>query len=138
MDEKKIKKIKTLFPILSSVLTLGVLVFALFSLNDSFNSLQVSQFYFGMMFLFLALSRVPLILKSKFLENKLLPFIKHICFGAFYLTIAILIAVLEPSSTVHTVICSIFFFSIIINRILICVEKRKIFAYIFNTFLVLI
>ena len=138
MKEKKIEKIRTLFPILSSVLTLGVLIFALFSLNDSFKSTQVSRFYFGMMFLFLALSRVPLILKSKFLDNKLLPFIKHICFGVFYLATAILIAVLEPSSAANTVICSVFFFSIIINRILICVERRKVFTYIFNTFLILI
>lgn len=138
MEEKKIEKFKTLFPILSSILTIGVLIFALFSLNDSFKIDQVSKFYFGMMFFFLSLSRIPLILRSKIVDNKLLAFVKHICFGVFYLVIAVLIAVLEATALNYSIICSIFFFSIIINRILICIERRKVFTIIFNTFLILI
>ena len=138
MEEKNIERFRALFPILSSILTIGVLIFALFSLNDSFLIQQVSKFHFGMMFLFLSLSRIPLIIKAKIVDNKLLSFIKHICFGVFYLVIAVLIAVLQPSAVNYTIICSIFFFSIIINRVLICAENHKVFTIIFNTFLVLI
>ena len=128
----------TLFMIITSTMILGVLVFALLSLNDLNTDGVIHTNNFAMMFLFLALSRVPLVLNSVTTDKSKIQFYKNIVFFGIYLTLMLLTLLLPQSITVHCIVCSIYFIVIAANRITIAIQKKKVFSYIVNGFLALL
>lgn len=133
-----INKFNALYPFISSALTLGVLFFALASLNSIVTHDTISRALFIFTFLFLSFSRAPLFLRDFFIKDNKLGWIKNIVFGAMFLIEAVLICFVPEESRYFSYVCSIYFFITAIGRIVACFEKKKVFAYIYNTFLAFI
>ena len=134
LEELNFKK-QMLYTILTSFLTVGVLVFALLSLNQAQNGVTVSKLYLGMTFLCLSLSKIPLVIEAKNLGNSKIGFIKNIVFASIYFILMILVFALESSKLNGCIICGVYLVSVVTNRICLCFERRKLSAYIFNGFL---
>lgn len=130
-----INKFNALYPFISSALTLGVLIFALTSLNSIVTHETISRALFIFTFLFLSFSRAPLFLRDFFIRHNKFGWIKNIVYGAMFLAEAILICFVPEESQYFSYVCSIYFFIIAGGRIVACFEKRKVFAYIYNIFL---
>ncbi len=126
---------RIIYPIISSSITVGVLVFALFSLSGAIGEGGGTKISFGFMFLFLSLSRIPLAVKAHKVDHSKLALIKNIVFVAIYLALAILVFILEENAVTYCIICSIYFFTIVANRICIAIIKNKVFNWICNMFL---
>ena len=133
-EELEFRK-KILYTVITSVLTLGVLVFALLSLSEAQQGIPVSKAYLGLTFLCLSLSRVPLAIEAKHLGRSKIGLIKNIVFAVVYFVLMVLTFALTANQANNCIICGIYLVSIVANRICLCFERRKISAYIYNAFL---
>ena len=130
-----IDKFTALYPYITSALTLGVLFFALTALHSLVERDDLSRASFILAFIFLSLSRIPILLRDLFINHNKLGWIKNIIFGALLLLIAILIGVVPEESQYFAYVCSIYFFLLGAGRVCACFERKKVFSYIYNIFL---
>ena len=136
------ERLTTLFTIIYSVLILAVLACSLLTTHVAVSGLDAS--YAGL-FLFLTFGSLSLIrgvqLTFSFLETKKNKFtiIKFASLATIYLALAIIVAVIyQPTPDIYRTISALYLISIIINRVFIMIEKRKIGYYIFNGFIILL
>ena len=129
MDQKNM-----VLAISSSVLTLAVLAFSLLSIH-AFMINERTKLYFALTFLFLSLSRIPLFMKYKIIEDNKVAYFKNIVFSIIYFVLCILTLSLPSHPTVLCVMCSIFFLTLGVNRVCAMFEKKTVASFLFNGFL---
>lgn len=115
--------------------TAGVLIFALFAINfcavQMYGTMRPFLFF---ALLFLSLSRLPNILYSEKLENKI-GFIKYICFASIYFILAILSVTISSFPLATRIICATYLLTVVANRICIMIERNKVSSYVINSIL---
>lgn len=120
---KKQKEYLIIF--LGSFSSIMVLVMSLFALSHIINGTEESLVYFKnyafLMFLFMALVRVPM----SFTEKNKINLIRNIVVGSIFFVFAILTLFLKVSSTEYCIIGGIFSLTILTNRILKILSNRK-------------
>ena len=133
-----IDKFAALYPYITSALTLGVLIFALTALHALVYHDNISRVSFIFAFIFLALARIPILLRDLLIKHNKLGWIKNIVFAALLLLVAILVGIVPEKSQYFAGVCSIYFFLLGAGRVCACFERRKVFSYIYNGFLALV
>ena len=137
MKKPSIVQMQTLLEILSSVISVGVLVFSLLALNAVVWVDAKFATYFALSFMFLALSKIPLIFKGQFHDKSLIAFIKNILFFVTYTIFVILIFCFPNNYTFYCIICSLYFLTVTINRVCRCFEHKSVPSYIYNSIIAL-
>ena len=131
-------KIRIILTIITSTITTCVMVFSLFTTNSlpldapetGFD--EVFRGFFFLTFLFLALSRIPLVIRAIRSVPSKISLIKNIVFVLIFTCETVLIDVLPLDTVNICTICAIYLFTIAANRICICIERKKVISYIFN------
>ena len=132
------ERFRTLFTGIYSVLIIAVLAFSLLSANEAMantNEPLIKTFIF-LTFLFLTLIR-GLQLGFLFLleEKNVLSIVKFASLALIYLVIAIIgVSIYQSGTSTSLLITILYLSSVIINRLFIMFEKRKLGNYIFNGF----
>ena len=132
------ERFRTLFTGIYSVLIIAVLAFSLLSANEAMantNEPLIKTFIF-LTFLFLTLIR-GLQLGFLFLleEKNVLSIVKFASLALIYLVIAIIgVSIYQSGTSASLLITILYLSSVIINRLFIMFEKRKLGNYIFNGF----
>ena len=117
--------------VVSSILTFGVFLNAMLSLDSLSNNAYVPALFFCLMFVFLGLSHIPMAISSKLIYKKKLSFLKHILFSITYFILAVLPFVASDARGFN-VLCSLYFLTILINRICVFIEAKRIGVRVFN------
>lgn len=130
------EKLKIILGGVASIGTLLVLVFSLFALHatDPFNPLAFRS-YFALIFLALAISRIPMVIQARKFEPNRLVFYKQISFSIIFLVLFFIVAIFGYSNRNNCFVAFAYLAVIVVNRILLIVEKKKISTTIFNIFL---
>ena len=126
--------------LISSVVIVGVLVCALFSMKYlGEDNAQYFKLFAFMTFLFLTFSRIPLAFeKGKDLNSRII-MIKNICFSAIYFVLSLLFLFLNYDLSIFAKLCAVYMFTVTANRICICITRRKsVFMIVFNTILAIL
>ena len=116
----------------------AVLVFSLFAIhfnqNEQMGLLRTFLFF---TFFSLSISRIPSIIYSK-KESSKIGFIKNICFSGIYFALAFVAALISKQYVAHRIIGTGYLLTVLANRVLIMIQKKKISAYVINAFLAFI
>lgn len=123
---------KVVSTIISSILVLSTLIFALLTLNSTFSPEGISTLYFGFTFVFLSASRQSLSIKAMSLDKSKICFFKNQAFSLIYLVLGILLFAIPFSDVMSVIICCTYFFLLAANRVCLCFERKKVSSYIFN------
>ena len=130
--------LKMIFHILTSIIMIGVLAFSLACLSGCVINNNFDYKLFAATFLFLSLSRIPLILTSWFVEKKILIFGSNALCALSYLVVSILLFALNGEQGMTMAACIIYLATIIINRLAIMIDQKTLSSYIFNGLLSLV
>ena len=126
----------TLFYLSASILTVGVLISAIVSMHSlSLDNYARFDLFYGLTFLFLSLSRLPIAFNAIKREPNKIVMIKNFVFSGVYLIIAILTFIFEYNFVFSSYASGIFFLVIGANRVCRIFEKRKPIFMIINVIL---